>query len=467
MRILEVTTFYKPVGGAEIYMHQVAAGLGERGHEVAIFAGSPDESIDEQRVRVVQRPDFHAGNLVRDNELQDALRSFMASFKPDVIHLHNTYSFPAEFSRVLAEQGVPIVMTIHDWSLLCPNGWCVVPPSETEKFRVCEGGPGPKCFERGCQANYPFDARVVLAAVMRLRAIRDTVTSFTAPSAFLAEMAEGHDLQPSLALPLWIEPESFGGQEVFDAALAEVVREPHRMLFVGRLAAEKGLNFLVDAMPEILRSLPDAKLSLVGDGPVASELAEQVARLGLQESVVLHGKVPHEEVIRFMARASAQVLPSVWCENSPLTCYESLLSGLPMVASDIAGLPSMVRPGETGMLAKPRDPADLAKKLVELLGNRDVFEKLSAGCLRDVGRYSKNKHLDSLERVFAEAVELGARNAEGDGDLADSIHRVLEKAKLVEDWANGMHGHIEQLNRQQEHLLPKARSAIKHFFGKD
>jgi hypothetical protein len=72
-----------------------------------------------------------------------------------------------------------------------------------------------------------------------------------------------------------------------------------------------------------------------------------------------------------------------------------------------------------------------------------------------------------LERVFAEAVELGARNAEGDGDLADSIHRVLEKAKLVEDWANGMHGHIEQLNRQQEHLVPKARSAIKHFFGKD
>ena len=280
-------------------------------------------------------------------------------------------------------------------------------------------------------------------------------------------MAETHNLTPSLALPLWIEPESFGGQEVFDAALAEVEREPHRMLFVGRLAAEKGLNFLIDAMPEILQSLPDAKLSLVGDGPVAGELAAQVQRLGLQESVILHGKVPHEEVIRFMARASAQVLPSVWCENSPLTCYESLLSGLPMVASDIAGLPSMVRPNETGMLAKPRDPADLALKLIELLGDREVFQRLSAGCLADGERYSKVNHLDRLEVVFSNALELGAKRGPGDAELTDSIHRVLEKAKMVEDWANGMHGHIEHLDKQRKSSLPKTRAIWKRILGRD
>ena len=154
MRILEATTFYRQAGGAEIYMHQVAAGLEARGHEVAIFAGDPDEGRDEERLRVVQRPDFHAGRLLRDEELSAAFEELCDRFRPDLVHLHNTYSFPAEFPEVIGRaakrHGAPVCQTVHDWSLLCANGWCVVPPSEGQDFRVCEGGAGQKCFERGC-----------------------------------------------------------------------------------------------------------------------------------------------------------------------------------------------------------------------------------------------------------------------------------------------------------------------------
>jgi hypothetical protein len=108
-----------------------------------------------------------------------------------------------------------------------------------------------------------------------------------------------------------------------------------------------------------------------------------------------------------------------------------------------------VRPGETGLLAKPRDSADLARKLVQLMGDRELFQKLSDGCLAAVGDYSKVKHLDSLEGVFANAQSLGPRQASlrDDAELSDSLHRVFDTAKMVEDWANGMNTHIEYLER--------------------
>lgn len=449
MRILEVSTFYKQVGGAEIYMHQVAAALRARGHEVALFAGSPDEERDEEQLRVVRRPDFHAGRLVHDPELSAALADFAARFQPDLIHLHNTYSFPADFPAELARIGVPITQTVHDWSLLCTNAWCVVPPSETEAFRVCEGGPGKKCFERGCEANYPFDERVVLSAVLRLKAARAAITNFTAPSAFLANMLGDHGLGPAYALPLWIEPESFGGQAIFDRALAEVTREPHRMLFVGRLDKEKGLIFLIEALPAILREVPTAQLALVGDGTERAALEARAKELGVANSVTFYGKVPHDEVVRHMARAAVQVLPSVWCENSPLTCYESLLAGLPMAASRIAGLPAMVRPGETGVLFEPRDPASIASALVALFLDPLGHAELVEGCKQAVERYSKVAHVDRLLEIFEQALELGPGSTEIDEDLFAATHGVLAKAKEVEDWANGMNAHIGNLMKNK------------------
>jgi len=456
MRILEATTFFRPAGGAEIYMHQVAGGLRERGHEVAIFAGDPSEGRRDAQTCVVERPDFHAGRLIRDPELNEAFEDFCADFQPDLVHLHNTYSFPAEFPTVIAaaaaKSGAPVCQTVHDWSLLCANGWCVVPPSETEEFRVCEGGPGKKCFERGCEANYPYDARIVLAAVMRLEAARAAVTNFTAPSAFLTGMLGEHKLGPAHALPLWIEPDSFGGLDVFEAALAEVERDPNRMLFVGRIDKEKGLDFLIRALPQMLAANAQARLSLVGDGSELEALRALAAELGVAHAVEFHGRVPHDEVVRFLARAAVHVFPSVWCENSPLTCYECLLAGTPMAASDIAGLPEMVREGETGILFRPRDVDHIAERLGGLLGNTELQARLSDGCRARVAAYSKSAHLDQLEVVFDEARTLGPKPAPAAfaPDLVTSMHAVLDKAKEVEDWANGMHGHLMHLEAQKK-----------------
>ena len=461
MRILEVSTFFRALGGAEIHMHQVAEALRERGDDVIVFAGDPDKAQNSSEARVAKRPDFHAGRLLRDAELNEAFRDLCAEFKPDLIHLHNTNAFPAEFPGVMAsaakEVGAPICQMVHDWSLLCPNGWCVVPPSESERFRVCEGGSGQKCFERGCGANYPFDARNVLAAVTKLEFARAAVTNFTAPSASLKGMLEDHDLGPVHSLPYWIEADSFGGAGAFEEAQGRIERDPNRMLFVGRIDKEKGLEFLVRAIPRILESNPAARLTLVGSGTETEALTALAAEMGVSHAVELLGRVPHEAVVDHLVGAAVHVFPSVWCENSPLACYECLLAGTPMAASDIAGLPEMVREGDTGILFRPRDVDHIAERLGHLLGNVELQARLSEGCRKSVERYSRAAHLEQLGKVFEEALSLGPKwsQAPYSSDLFASMHGVLQKTKEIEDWALDMHQHLLHLKGQKKGFLSR------------
>ena len=102
MRVLEVNPFADPVGGAELYLHQLVDELRARGHAVGLFAGSPRRSESSAEACIVERPDFDAAKLVRDDALQSALREFAARFRPELVHVHNLYNFPVE---MIAELG--------------------------------------------------------------------------------------------------------------------------------------------------------------------------------------------------------------------------------------------------------------------------------------------------------------------------------------------------------------------------
>jgi glycosyltransferase involved in cell wall biosynthesis len=444
-RILQANAFYAKVGGAEVYMHNLTEALREKGFEVGVFGCSPDADLDEPEVRVLEKPDFDAARLVRDPELSGAFRDFAARFQPDLIHIHNLNSLAADFPLTLGTIGVPVVQTVHEWGQLCPNAWCVLPDG-----RVCEGGPGAKCMVSGCESNYPYDGRILTAAILRYAIIPKTFQHFLCPSQALADDLTRHGYPNAEGLPLWVDIEGFGeGEEV-------PVREQDHVLFMGRLVREKGVEYLVRAMPHVLERIPAAKLSIVGGGPELEGLQALAEELGLGASVVFHGKVPHEKVKGYFARASVNVLPSIWCENSPITCYESYDSGLPMVASDIAGLPAMVVDGETGLLARPRDPADLAEKIVRLLTDRELHERTSAGCRAANDRFTRERHMTRILEVYQGLLEgAGAGEAApatplASDDVLDVLHRTVEEYCKVERWALDMKKHIDWIESQEK-----------------
>ena len=447
-RILQVNAFYAKVGGAEVYMHLLADALRDEGYEVGIFGGSPESHIDEPELRVFTRPEFDAARLVRDPALSEAFSSFAARFRPDLIHVHNINSLAADFAQTIGRVGVPVVQTVHEWGQLCPNAWCVLPDGT-----VCEGGPGTKCLQHGCEANYPFDGRILTASILRYNLIPRTFQRFLCPSQALADDLARHGYPATEGLPLWVELDEVAGQEAPE-------RERDHVLFLGRLVPEKGVEYLVRAMEHVRKARPSATLSIVGGGPELERLEALAGELHLSDGVVFHGKVPHEEVKAYFGRATVNVLPSIWCENSPVTCYESYMAGLPMVASRIAGLPAMVVDEETGLLANPRDPADLAEKIVRVLGDDDLHARLSEGCRKAHAHFTRERHMARIVEVYGEmltAAELpnapsdrGPNHRLDSDDSIDILHRTVEEYCKIEKWAIDMKKHIDWLESKEK-----------------
>jgi len=136
---------------------------------------------------------------------------------------------------------------------------------------------------------------------------------------------------------------------------------------ISRISIEKGHCYLLDAMATVRESYPDAYLIICGDGPARLDLEAQCKRLHLTDRVIFTGFV--DSIASALAAMDIFAHPSVEQEGFPTSLLEAQLAGLPVVASDIGGTTETLRPAETGLLAKPRNPESLSAALIDLLRN--------------------------------------------------------------------------------------------------
>ena len=150
--------------------------------------------------------------------------------------------------------------------------------------------------------------------------------------------------------------------------------------FIGSFYAYEGLDLLLDALPRIVRTLPDVRLLLVGGGPQEQALREQAARLGLESSVVFTGRVPHAEVQRYYDLIDVLAYPRHSMRLTelvtPLKPLEAMAQGRLLVASDVGGHRELIRDGETGMLFRAGSADSLAETIVQLLAKREYWPEL-------------------------------------------------------------------------------------------
>jgi glycogen synthase len=154
-----------------------------------------------------------------------------------------------------------------------------------------------------------------------------------------------------------------------------------RVLFVGRLAAQKGVATLVEAVP-LLRNA--GSVTLVGDGPQRRDMERRAARLG-PGRVHFQGFVPHREVPAWLTAADVLVLPSAY-EELGSVLLEAMAAGLPVVASAVGGISDAL--GDAGRLVPPGDPAALAAAVDEVLGDPALAERLGEAGRRRAAAFS-------------------------------------------------------------------------------
>jgi glycosyltransferase involved in cell wall biosynthesis len=139
-----------------------------------------------------------------------------------------------------------------------------------------------------------------------------------------------------------------------------------RVVFVGRLAPQKGVHMLVRAAAQL--RTPEAQVVVVGDGPNRARIENEIERLGLRRRVHVTGFVPHDQVPAVLAHADVFVMPSVY-EELGSALVEAQWAGLPIVATRVGGIPDVVDDGATGVLVPPGDPTALARAVDDLLSD--------------------------------------------------------------------------------------------------
>jgi glycosyltransferase involved in cell wall biosynthesis len=366
MKVLLVNKFYYPRGGSESALLMTARVLEDHGHEVAVFSmahpnnlRSPYEKdfvsgVDFDEDRSLYRRLKAAGRILYSFEARRKLERLLREFRPDIAHLHNIHhQISPSILHTLRARRVPVVMTLHDYKVVCPTYRLLLRGQPCE---LCRRGRYYQCVLRTCAKG--SGAKSLLAALEMylhhdILGTHRLVDVYLSPSRFLKDkVAEMGFPENIIHVP--------NGLDLAGFKPAATPGEK-RLVYFGRLVPEKGLSTLLSALRETkIRCL------IIGDGPLRPELEHRARREGLAH-VAFCGHLPLQELRREVGRSRGVVAPSVWYENNPYNVLEAFGLGRPVIASRIGGLPELVRDGRTGWTFTPGDAAELRSRMVSLL----------------------------------------------------------------------------------------------------
>lgn len=356
MRILIVHERYRQRGGEDIAVDAERALLARAGIDVV------DHILDHHQIRGEGSLALGLG-AVWSPAGQRAVAATIARARPDLMHVHNFFPMlsPAVYDAA-RDAGLPVVQTLHNYRLLCPNGLLLRDgrPCEECRDRVVKW-PGVlhRCY-RGSRA-----ASAAAAAMAGLHRWRGTWT--TRVDLFLALTPFARDRFVAGGLPA--ERVAVSPIALPDPGPAPWDEGRQGALYVGRLSPEKGLDTLLDAWTDI-----DRPLTIVGDGPLRAALEHRAP-----PRVTVAGPLDPAGVAAAMARAALLVFPSLAYENFPLTVVEAMARGLPVLASRRGAAAGMIEAGLSGAFAAPGDAADWRATAGAMLADRPGLARLAAG----------------------------------------------------------------------------------------
>lgn len=403
MRILHVNKFFYRRGGAESYMLDVAALQQAAGEDVEFFAmdhpdnqparfeqffpsyvelGPSDRSLTEG-LRI-------AGRVLYSISARRGMEQVLQAFEPDVVHLHNIYhQLSPSILQPIKSAGIPAVMTLHDYKLACPTYLFL---DHGQICEACLGGHYLNAVRRRCNGG-SLSASVLNAVEMTLHdrlGLYSPVDLFLCPSRFIqSKMAQAGVFPDRMRhLPGFVE----------SAEPQESTRHGAGIVFIGRLSYEKGVETAIRAAARA-----GCDLDIAGDGPDRIELERLAGALG-DTKIRFHGRVSPERVAALIRSAAATVVPSLTYENQPRVILESFAAAVPVIGSDLGGIPELVRDGQEGMLVPPGDVDAMAEAVRSLLSDPERARVLGlAGRKRALHEFSPSRHLAALGTLYEEA----------------------------------------------------------------
>jgi glycogen(starch) synthase len=325
---------------------------------------------------------------VPDPLVSRAIRHQLAEGRFDVVHAHNWIVNSA--LGPAARAGVPLVMTLHDYSHVCATARLM----EMGEKR-CPGPSPARCLACASSHFGAVKGPITLAAnTWSARRRSRRIARVAAVSGSVANAMEVDDNGVWLrgaGLNAEIIPNFIPDEIVLDEIPPTSSDSP--LLFVGDLTPDKGVNVLLDAY-RLLDSPPPLLL--------AGRSTPGITRI--PEGVQLVGALPHEQVLALFASARAVIVPSVVLDACPTVVLEAMAAGRPVVAADSGGIPDMVVDGETGFLVPPGDASALAHAIDAVLSDPKTAKAFGAAGHRRAREFTVSAVVERIEDMYASAI---------------------------------------------------------------
>ncbi len=411
MRILQVNKFLFPHAGADIVALQARRLLQKAGHTVVSFGMDDPRTIPGiPRATLAPARDFDASapRLARARDALSTIYSPAARHRlstlldrhpVDLAHLHNIYH-QLTFSIVdeLRERDIPVVMTVHDWKIACPA---------YTLYR--DGAPCRRCVRRtvtwpavtgrcikGSLAGSLIGA--LGATFDAARRAYEGIDRFIVPSEFARSIVEQAGIGP--------ERVDLIRNSVPDRGPPTTRSEP-TVLYAGRLAPEKGIRLLLEA---IRHASPEARIEICGDGPLTTDIELLAAT---DPRVTYHGRLRPDAVAQRMEVARAIVLPSVWEENCPLAVLEAKSRGRGAIVTARGGLPELVGNEKTGWVVAPDDPVALGHAISRVCSEGRNAAAVGARAFEDfLANFTEARYFGELLETYSRVLNKHSFNRE-------------------------------------------------------
>jgi len=441
MKILQVIHSFPPytIAGSEVYTYNLSCELAKK-HEVSIFHRVNDRykkeyeiaynNLDGLKIYTINNTfkDCYSFEMIYKNEIiSKKFAELLDKLQPDIVHIQHLLFLSTTLIREIKQRNIPIVYTLHDYWLICPQAQLL-----KRNMEVCNNRHSLDCLDcqvyqlsirRGIKKIYhtiynltPNLAQLfrkiylswaspiflssensvngIKARTAHIKSMCDLVDIFLAPSQFLREKFIASGIAPAKVI---FSPYGFN-QDLFKDYKKTDSNGKIRFAYIGTLLPHKGVDVMIKAFNRI--DCERAQLNIYGRlYPYTGfeYYPKYLKRLTKNKSIKFMGGFENSKIVDIFSNIDVLIVPSIWPENSPLVIQEAFLTKISVIASNIGGIPELVRDSVNGLLFRANDTDDLYDKVKLIINNPDVIEKLRHN-ISTIKTIEENA--DELEKIY-------------------------------------------------------------------
>ncbi|MBS1916847.1 MAG: glycosyltransferase [Bacteroidetes bacterium] len=372
-RILIANWTWYPSGGDWTYVDTLCKFYESKGHEVIPFSMHDERNFETPYSKYfVSKIDYKQLNKNKSSlnglkavknslysyEAKNNIKKLLTENKVDLVHLNNIHHYltPGSIIPEIKKYNIPILWTLHDYVILCPNTTFI---SKDKVCENCKGGKYYHCITQKCKKGSTMASIVASMESYTNKWLNPYkyVDYFLCPSHFIANKFIEFGFDEKRIVKLY---------NPFDVASikmngATINPEKKYIVYVGNILKVKGVFTLVKAVRDL-----NIDLYIIGDGESMQEL-QALTKQNTINNVYFLGKKNKQEVLAYVKKSQFVIVPSEWYENLPYSLVEALLLSKPVIGAKIGGIPELVLDNKTGYLFEPGNETDLKNKISRML----------------------------------------------------------------------------------------------------